>query len=206
MKRKSYIAALVGLSICLPAVATDQKVSRTDIKALIAQEVGKVKGKTGPKGDRGRAGIRGLSGPRSSNRGIPGPMGPPGPPGTDGSPQIIFAHVFADGTIDEETAIGITQENVRRADIPSGGVDPANKIIHYCISDLPRRIWGGQVTLAAQQDTPQEMYLVMPSFSIDSNTESMPECKQSVVIWNGFAPEGDLSEGTQASSFYLTLY
>ena len=53
MKRKSYIAALVGLSICLPAAATDQKVSRRDIKALIAQEVGKVKGKTGPKGDRG---------------------------------------------------------------------------------------------------------------------------------------------------------
>jgi hypothetical protein len=62
----------------------------------------------GPAGPPGQSGAPGPAGP-------PGPPGPQGEPGLDG-PQILFAHVFPDGSIREGTSGGITQENVRRVD------------------------------------------------------------------------------------------
>jgi hypothetical protein len=128
-----------------------------------------------------------------------------GPPGTDGSPQPLFAHVFSDGSIEQETAVGITQQNVRRVDVHQE--ERGESLIVYCLSGLPRRIFGGQVTLDAGDivdagDIDPSIKLLMPV--IQFNSSEVPDCKQRIIVWNGF--DQGFSEGNQAASFYLLLY
>lgn len=214
MKRTNYIPAMVGLSMLLPATSSEalgRDVSRREIRALVQQEVSKVKAKRGPHGDRGMKGHPGQKGGRSEargDRGATGIAGPAGPAGPDGSPQVFFAHIFPDGSIEQETAAGINQENVRRSDVFEDPDNPHRfeSIIRYCLSGLPRRIWGGQVTVDAASidhiaaDFPLKL---MPSFRIHTNMEE-PDCAQQIIVWNGIAQ--GFSEGNEAVSFYLLLY
>jgi hypothetical protein len=217
-----YIAAVVGLSIFVPAAAADN-VSRKDIRSLVREEARKVSGKRGPRGDlgpqghpgqKGRTGegrgARGPAGPTGAT-GLAGPIGPAGPRGLDApSSQTFSARVFADGSIEQETAVGITQDNVRRSDIldpdDPGGVG-AEKVIRYCLSGLPRRMFGGQVTIeeaSVDPSTPWNQRLIlMPTLAIHVDTRE-PGCEQRIVVWNGIAQA--FSEGNQAASFYLRLY
>jgi hypothetical protein len=217
MKSRHYIAAMVSLSILLPPIvadATGRHVSSSEIRALVKQEARKLKAPRGPSGHRGRQGPPGPKGARDQDPGPRGPAGAPGPagpPGADGGPQIFSAHVFADGTIDQATAIGIRQENVKRLDLFSQDGD---RRIRYCISGLPRRIWGGQVTIDASvigqpvewngdmglMPSPQ---LLMPVFHLLTNTEA-PKCEQRIIVWNGIGTAD--SEGHQATPFYLLMY
>ena len=207
MKRTDYISTILGLSMLLPATASDalgRDVSRSEIRALVKHEVSKVKAKRGPQGDRGMKGHPGQKGGRSQARGASGTAGiagPAGPAGTDGSPQVFFAHILADGSIEQETAAGIKQEHVRRIDLlDDGGSD--DKVVRYCVSGLPRRIWGGQVTVDAASIATIPLKL-MPSFRIHTNMED-PDCTQRIIVWDGIGQA--FSEGNQAVSFYLLLY
>jgi hypothetical protein len=229
MKSRHYIAAMVSLSILLPPIvadATDQHVSRSEIRTLVKQEARKLKaprglrghrGQQGPPGQSGRRGPPGPEGARGQGPGPSGPAGAPGPAGptgADGGPQIFSAHILTDGTIDQATAIGITQENVKRIDLVADPDIPSERRIRYCISGLPRRIWGGQVTIDASAIGQQVEWngdtelipsppLLMPVFHLLTNTEA-PKCEQRVIVWNGIATAD--SEGHQATPFYLLLY
>jgi hypothetical protein len=213
---KLIIVAAVGLSVFVPAAAADN-VAQKDIRALVKEEAREISGKRGPRGDRGPQGHPGQKGPAGEGRGARGPAGPSGAVGPTGptgpagprgldAPQTFSARVFADGSIDEETAVGITQDNVRRADVlsPDGGEE---KVIRYCVTGLPRRLWGGQVTIEStvvDQSAPwNHRVVMMPSFHIHVDTRE-PGCEQRVVIWNGVA-QVDF-EGNQAAVFYLRLY
>jgi hypothetical protein len=213
-----YIAAAVGLSIFVPAAVADN-VAQKDIRALVKEEARKISGKRGPRGDRGPQGHPGQKGPAGEGRGPTGPAGPSGAAGPTGptgpagprgadapSSQAVSVRIFADGSIDEETAVGITQDNVKRADIvsPDGGEE---KVIRYCISGLSRRMYGGQVTLestAVDPSTPwNHRLIVMPTLAIHADTRE-PGCEQRIVVWNGIA-QADF-EGNQAAVFYVRLY
>jgi hypothetical protein len=211
MKSRHYIAAMASLSILLPPIAADatgRHVSRSEIRALVKQEARQLKA---PRGLRGQQGPPGPEGARGQGPGPVGTPGPAGPPGADGGPQIFSAHVFADGTIDQDTAIGVRPENVKRMDLvgPDG-----DRRIRYCISGLPRRIWGGQVTVDAsvigqpvEWNGGMELMLspplLMPVFHLQTNTEA-PKCEQRVIVWNNIATAD--SEGHQATPFYLLMY
>jgi Collagen triple helix repeat (20 copies) len=211
-----YIAAAVGLSIVVPAAVADN-VSRKDIRSLVREEARKVRGERGPRGDIGPQGHPGPKGPAGEGRGatgpagptgatgLAGPTGPAGPRGADApSSQTFSVRIFADGSIDQETAVGITQDNVRRSDIlsPDGGEE---KVIRYCLSGLRRRMFGGQVTLDGAGVNPSTLTrrILMPTLSIHVDTRE-PGCDQRIVVWNGVA-QADF-EGNQAASFYLRLY
>jgi len=79
-------------------------------------------GTPGPSGGQGMQGVPGLMGPK-------GPVGPTGPQGPAGSPgtALAYAHVNADGSVDEANSYNITQSNVTR--LNSGG--------EYCFLGLP---------------------------------------------------------------------
>lgn len=204
--KRTYIAAVVGFSILLPAATNATGVSRQDIRSMVRQEAGKVKVKRGPGGDRGSAGPRGPVGVRgqAGALGSPGIPGPAGPAGNDGSPQFLSARVFRDGSIEQATAVGISQENVRREILRPDPPDDESgeSVVLYCVSGLSRRIWGGQVSLDAA-DIPSGRKTLMPTFRIHTNT-GFPDCTQSIVVWND-AAQG-FSEGNQEASFYLLLY
>jgi hypothetical protein len=103
--------------------ASAHGLSRAQARNIVKREVAKIPRVRGP---QGRPGVSGPAGPRGpagppGQGGAPGPAGPPGPPGPQGEPgmdgpQILFAHVFQDGSIEQGTPGGITQENVRRVD------------------------------------------------------------------------------------------
>jgi hypothetical protein len=213
-----YIAAAVGLSIFVPAAVADN-VSRKDIRSLVREEARKISGKRGPRGDVGPQGHPGQKGPAGEGRGARGPAGPTGAPGPAGptgpagprgadapSSQAVSVRIFADGTIDEETAVGITQSNVRRADIlsPDGGEE---RVIRYCVTGLSRRFFGGQVTLENAVVDPanpwNQRLILMPTLAIHTDTRE-PGCETRIVTWNGIA-QADF-EGNQAAVFYLRLY
>jgi hypothetical protein len=191
MKLTTNIAAIVSLSLLLPAAgATEKNVTRGEIRAIIKDEASKIRGRPGPQGDPGLQGEAGQSGERGP--GSQGPAGPPGPPGTDGAPRLFYVHVFPDGTIDEATARGITQDNVK-AD-PS--IHDPNIVARYCVNGLPET-FGGQVTLDGAA-SPGSTLRIMPIFRVDMNDL---ECQNLVVFGNGLA----ISE-RQGAEFHLTLY
>jgi hypothetical protein len=200
MKLTTNIAAVVGLSLLLPAAgATEKNVTRGEIRAIVKEEARKIKGLPGPQGNPGPQGRPGELGERGQGLGArgpagpAGPSGPPGPPGTNGSPRLFYVHVFADGTIDEATARGITQANVK-AD-PS--LNDENVIARYCVNGLPET-FGGQVTLVSADNDPSAPVRIMPIFRVDMNDL---ECQNLVVFGNGLA----ISE-RQGAEFHLTLY
>jgi hypothetical protein len=119
----------------------------------------------------------------------------------DGAPTL-FAHVFSDGSVEQGTPGGITQENVQRVDTDvqkevdsdSDGI-PDTVItvteISYCFSGLPP-LFGGNVTIDAGAVTP-----ISPPY-LQVNTEN-PACSPEVIVINEFA-------GYQPASFYILLY
>jgi hypothetical protein len=160
--------------------ASAHGLSRAQARDIVKQEVRKMPRIRGP---QGRPGVRGPEGPRGpagppGQGGAPGPAGPPGPPGPQGEPgldgpQILFAHVFPDGSIREGTPGGITQENVRRVDtqveepFDSDGDGTPDTVTtrtetRYCFSDLPPT-FGGQVTISETPSfiLPDTAYLII---------------------------------------------
>jgi hypothetical protein len=146
--------------------ASAHGLSRAQARNIIKSEIAKIPRVRGPKGPRGPAGPPGESVP-----GPPGPSGPQGEPGLDGA-QILFAHVFPDGTIREGTPGGITQENVRRVDtqveepFDSDGDGTPDTVTTrtettYCFSGLP--VFGGQVTISETPSfiLPDTAYLII---------------------------------------------
>jgi hypothetical protein len=94
------------------------------------------RGPRGVRGPRGLRGLRGFAGPAgpagaagpagpAGAAGATGPAGPPGPAGSAGT-ALAFAHVNADGTVDEANSKGVASGNVVHA--PGSGL--------YCISGL----------------------------------------------------------------------
>jgi Collagen triple helix repeat (20 copies) len=83
-----------------------------------------LRGFAGPAGPAGAAGPAGPAGPAGAAGppGQEGPAGPQGPPGT----ALAFAHVNADGTVDQANSEGVATEDVTHA--ADSGV--------YCISGL----------------------------------------------------------------------
>jgi hypothetical protein len=197
MKLTTNIAATISLSLLLPAAgATEKNVTRGEIRAIVKEEARKIRGRPGPRGAPGLQGQPGEQGERGQGPGArgpagpAGPSGPPGPPGTNGSPQLFYVHVFPDGTIDEATARGITQANVRAE--PS--IQDPDVIARYCVNGLPQT-FGGQVTLG--QNQPDAHVRIMPIFRVDMTDE----CQNLVVFGNGLA----IAE-RQGAEFHLTLY
>jgi hypothetical protein len=202
MKLTTNIAAMVSLSLLLPAAgATDKNVTRGEIRAIVKEEARKIRGRPGPRGNPGLQGQPGEQGERGQGPGARGPAGPAGPsglsgpPGADGSPRLFYVHVFPDGTIDEATARGITQDNVKA--FPS--IHDDNIIARYCVNGLPET-FGGQVTLESAEVPfgPNTPVRIMPIFRVDMNDL---ECQNLVVFGNGLA----ISE-RQGAEFHLTLY
>lgn len=172
MKLTRNIAATISLSLLLPAAgATDKNVTRGEIRAIIKEEARKIRGRPGPQGN-------------------PGLQGQPGEQG-EGSPRLFYVHVFPDGTINEGTARGITQDNVKA--FPS--IHDDNIVARYCVNGLPET-FGGQVTL--ESAPPAVGSRIMPIFRVNMNDL---ECQNLVVFGNGLAP----SE-RQGAEFHLTLY
>jgi hypothetical protein len=75
------------------ADAANNGLSKAQVRTIVKKEVAKV---PRIKGDRGPAGATGPAGPA----GPPGATGPAGPAGAGGMP-FLFAHVSADGTVDD---------------------------------------------------------------------------------------------------------
>jgi hypothetical protein len=197
MKLTTNIAATISLSLLLPAAgATEKNVTRGEIRAIVKDEARKIRGRPGPQGDPGLQGQPGAQGDRGQGPGARGPegpaglSGPPGSPGADGSPRLFYVHVFPDGKIDEATARGITQDNVKA--FPS--IHDDNIVARYCVNGLPET-FGGQVTLESAENTPVR---IMPIFRVNMNDL---ECQNLVVFGNGLA----ISE-RQGAEFHLTLY
>jgi hypothetical protein len=200
MKLTTNIAAAIGVSLLLPAAgATEKNVTRGEIRAIVKEEARKIRGRPGPQGNPGLQGQPGEQGERGQGPGArgpagpAGPSGPPGPPGADGSPRLFYVHVFADGTIDEVTARGITQDNVKA--FPS--LNDEDVVARYCVNGLPET-FGGQVTLQSAQALFGTHDRIMPIFRVDMNDL---ECQNLVVFGNGRA----ISE-RQGAEFHLTLY
>jgi hypothetical protein len=199
MKLTRNIAATISLSLLLPAAgATEKNVTRGEIRAIVKEEARKIKGRPGPRGNPGPQGQPGERGDRGQGPGARGPAGPAGPsglsgpPGAEGSPRLFYVHVFPDGTIDEATARGITQDNVKA--FPS--IHDDNIVARYCVNGLPET-FGGQVTLDGAS-RPEHPLRIMPIFRVDMNDL---ECQNLVVFGNGAA----ISE-RQGAEFHLTLY
>jgi hypothetical protein len=170
MDRRTISTVAITLAAVLTGAYTETAsahgLSRAQARDLIKKEIAKIPRARGPKGPRGPAGPPGESG-------APGPAGPPGAPGPQGEPgldgpQILFAHVFPDGTIREGTPGGITQENVRRVDEQvetdddgDGVPDRVSTQTTYCFTDLP--VFGGHVTISETPSfiLPDTAYLVM---------------------------------------------
>jgi hypothetical protein len=104
--------------------------------------------------------------------------------------SVRFTHVFPDGTIDKESSVGITQENVVRVERVN---DDQSTTILYCFVGLPPA-HGGQVTI----NTAQGSTFSLTPF-LDVTTEDPEACSQTVVIM-------DLDDETVESSFFLLLY
>jgi hypothetical protein len=202
MSYTKYIIVIFGVSLALPAAAAG--VSRNDIRTMVREKVVTLEGKQRL---RGEAGPRGHEGPRGSpgtpgQNGVPGPTGPAGPAGRDATNQTLFVHILADGTIEEGTANGITQENVRRVDTFDDEFD-----VFYCLSGLPR-VFGGQVTLDESEpsfpteggDVPVGAFLERLSPKIHVNTDD-PSCPQRITLGIDVA-----GSETVAAGFYLHLY
>jgi hypothetical protein len=205
MSYTKYIIVIFGVSLALPAAAAG--VSRNDIRTMVREEVVTLEGKQRL---RGEAGPRGHEGPRGSpgtpgQNGVPGPTGPAGPAGRDGTNQTLFVHILADGTVEEGTANGITQENVRRVDVVS---DLDESDVFYCLSGLPR-VFGGQVTLdTSEESIPTQggdvpvggfgPYKVSPKIHVDTDD---PSCRQRITLGIELA-----GSETMAAGFYLHLY
>jgi hypothetical protein len=199
MKLTTNIAAVIGLSLLLPAAgATEKNVTRGEIRAIVKEEARKIRGRPGPRGNPGPQGQPGEQGERGQGPGArgpagpAGPSGPPGPPGVGGSPRLLYVHVFPDGTIDEATARGITQDNVKA--FPS--IQDEDVVARYCVNGLPET-FGGQVTLDGAS-APENSSPIMPIFRVDMNDL---ECQNLVVFGNGLAPAE-----RQGAEFHLTLY
>jgi hypothetical protein len=200
MKLTRNIAATISLSLLLPAAgATDKNVTRGEIRAIVKDEARKIRGRPGPQGDPGLQGQPGEKGDRGQGPGARGPAGPPGPPGSsgppgpDGAPRIFFVHIHPDGSIDEATARGITQDNVSIYRNTSEG--SGEEFVHYCVNGLPRT-FGGQVTIDTAPVTWSNK--IMPQLRIDM---ADVECQNLVVFANGIA-----GARTQVADFYLSLY
>jgi hypothetical protein len=103
---------------------------------------------------------------------------------------VRFTHVFPDGTIEEGSSVGITQENVVRVERVN---DDESTTIFYCFVGLPPA-HGGQVTI----NTAQGSTFSLTPF-LDVTTEDPEACSQTVVIM-------DLDDETVESSFFLLLY
>jgi hypothetical protein len=173
MNRRTISTVAITLAAVLAGtyteIASAHGLSRAQARNLIKSEIAKIPRVRGPKGPRGPAGPRGPSGPPGESvPGPPGPAGPQGEPGLDGA-QILFAHVFPDGTIREGTPGGITQENVRRVDTQAevdddgdGVPDRVSTQTTYCFTDLPP-IFGGQATISETPSfiLPDTAYLIV---------------------------------------------
>jgi hypothetical protein len=206
MNRGTISAAAVTLAAVLAGAYTEPAnahgLSRAQARNIVKQEVRKIPRIRGPQGRPGPRGPSGPAGPPGQS-GAPGPAGPPGPPGAPGAAgaQLLFAHVFGDGTIEEGTPGGIFQENVRlvSAEVVEDGDANGNGIpgetltdIKYCFSGLPP-VSGGNVTVETGAITP----IVFPYLQITGD----PECPIAVRVLDGFA-----SDTSGYVNFYIVLY
>jgi hypothetical protein len=121
----------------------------------------------------------------------------------DGAPTL-FAHVFSDGSVEQGTPGGITQENVRRVDtdvqkeVDTDGDGIPDTVItvresRYCFSGLPP-LFGGNVTVDAGSITP----IRFPFLQV--NTED-PDCSPMV-----FMLDESSDSAFNPASFYILLY
>lgn len=186
---KTMSVAMAAMATALtvasvPSAATNNGVSERRVRTIVKQEVAKI-----PRGPKGVAGPTGPKGTPGQN----GAAGPVGPAGMDGFPSLS-AHVFADGTIDEERPGGISQENVRLVEtqVP----DNKGRILvstTYCFIGLPP-VQGGQVTIDGHAGPGG---LASPSLDLDTLD---PECPIRLFI------NGRSQFAAQPAFFYILLY
>jgi hypothetical protein len=195
--------------------ASAHGLSRAQARNIVKREVAKIprirgpQGRPGPRGAAGPPGAAGPSGPAGppGQNGVPGPAGPPGPPGPPGAAgmggaQMLFAHVFGDGTIEEGTPGGIFQENMRLVSEEvvengdaNGNGTPGETVtdIKYCFSGLPS-VSVGNVTVETGAITP----IVFPYLQITED----PECPIAVRVLDG----SSRSDARSFANFYIVLY
>ena len=110
-----------------------------------------------------------------------------------GFPNPRFAHILPDGTVENGSAIGITQENVVRVDRVN---EDQSTAVLYCFLGLlglpPAH--GGQVTINTSLGT---TFTLTPF--LDVTTEDPEACSQTVVI-------KDLNDESVEASFFVFLY
>jgi hypothetical protein len=111
-------AGSVGAKQIKKRAVTLTKISPAARSALTGQL-----GPPGPKGDNGDPGAPGAQGPKG-DPGAPGLAGPKGERGDPGS-ALAYAHVNADGTVDDSRSKGISSANVTKRSTSS-----------YCFHDL----------------------------------------------------------------------
>lgn len=201
-----HIVAMTALSLVLPSASAD--VTRKEIERIVRSDAARVKPKPGPRGERGPKGVQGLKGTQgpvglvghrglSGDGGLTGASGPAGPPGLNGQHEFLFAHIFNDGTVEEGTARGITQANVRREDNLLDEERGDIRVV-YCLSGLPgRRMLGGQIVIEQVSNHGTRAPLTtMLGLHVNSG---IPNCPINIVMF-------DSSEQGNIGSFYLTLY
>ena len=137
MKTVTY--ALSALLLCVFSIeaqaqltGAEKRQAKRIANQAITARAPELSGETGPPGPEG------LPGPQ----GAKGPPGPPGSSSADGSPPFLYAHVLANGEVDESRSSGVTSADVKILD--TAGFDPTQD--SYCFT-IPAN--GAQVTLDA---------------------------------------------------------
>lgn len=171
-------ATILAALAAQPAAATNNGVSEKRVRAIVKQQVAQIPRVGGPTGPAG-------------------PAGPQGSPGMDGFPSL-FAHIDSGGTVEEGTASGISQENVRLVETQTTD-DEGNPVVsrHYCFSDLPP-LSGGQVTMSSHGTGPDgKAYSPTPHLTLQDDEIDCP-----TRVWITGLNRFPSIEG----SFYILLY